>query len=140
MVIQRTWRQICYSRYGRRSPAACQPLYPVCDLEFHFRERSDLPTSIRNAFLGYPEPLEQLLAEHSPLHQAEKMPRIPYYFIHGDRDKSVNKERHSDRMVARLKELGHEVSYLEVPGMGHGSNMTFEVASTATDFVLKFLK
>jgi dipeptidyl aminopeptidase/acylaminoacyl peptidase len=131
---------LLYTRYAKKPPVACLAVFPVCDLAFHFQERPDLPRSIRGAFMGYSEPLEQLLAEHSALAQVPGMPRIPYQIIHGDADQAVNKAAHSDRFVAAMRQAGHQVDYMEVPGMGHGSNVPLSVLQRRIEFVQRFLK
>lgn len=126
---------LLYARYARRPAAACLALFPVCDLKYHFGERPDLPRSICNSLLGYGDDLEALLAEHSPLAQAEAMPDVPYLFLHGDRDEAVNKAAHSDTMVATLRAMGRRVEYVEVPGMGHGTCMPLSVSQRMVDFM-----
>ena len=130
---------LLYTRYARRPVAACLAVAPVCDLKFHFSERPDLPPTIRHAFRGYPEDLETLLAEHSPLRQADRMPRIPYLVIHGDKDAAVAKARHSDPLVAAMRGCGLNVEYVEVPGMGHGGPMPLAVLERQAQFVASFL-
>jgi poly(3-hydroxybutyrate) depolymerase len=48
----------------------------------------------------------------------ERIRHIPQYVVHGDNDRTVN-VRGSRAMVEKMKELGMEVSYIEVPGGGH---------------------
>jgi len=110
---------LLYTLYARHSVAACVASYPVCDFAYHFTERPDLPRTIYHAFRGYPQPLHQLFTEHSALIQVPNMPNIPYMIIHGDADKLVDKKQHSDRLVAAMRARGLNVTYLEVPGMGH---------------------
>lgn len=129
---------LLYCRYGKKTPVACDALYPVCDLPGHYQERPDLPSSMHYAFYGYPEPLEEVLAEHSPLHQVGQMPRIPYLFCHGTADDRVSKRLHSDSMVAALRRLGHTVEYLEVPGMRHGLNVPLGVMQKRLEFITGF--
>ena len=131
---------LLYCRYGARQPVACDALYPVCDTVSHFDERPDLPPTFYHAFYGYPEPMEEILREHSPLHQADRMPDIPYLVIHGDADAAVNKMIHSDRMVAELRRLGRNVEYIEVPGMGHGRNVPMSVYQKQLDFITAFAR
>ncbi len=47
-------------------------------------------------------------------------PKIGIRVYHGDAD-PVIPVAESDRMVARLRELGHEVEYTRYPGVGHNS-------------------
>ena len=110
---------IIYTRYARQTPTACFANCPVCDLPFHATERPDLPRTVYLAFAGYECGLEQALQMHSPLHQAQSLPDIPYYVVHGDGDTAVNKAMHSDRFVAALRSNGKRVTYIEVPGMAH---------------------
>ena len=130
---------LLHARYARRPIVACHARSPVCDLKFHFNERPDLPMTIRQAFLGYPEDLDTLLAEHSPIHQLDHMPRIPYLIIHGDVDPSVSKSAHSDPMVAAMRERKMNVKYVEVPGMGHGTPMPLAVMEEQIRFVTSLL-
>ena len=126
---------LLYCCYGKRPPVACDALYPVCDVPFHYHERSDLPTTFNYAFYGYPEAMEDILIEHSPLHQVEKMPSIPYLFIHGFADDRVSKKVHSDAMTAALRQAGHQVEYLEVPGMRHGWDVPLKVHQRRFEFI-----
>ena len=131
---------LIYTRYARRPVAACSAFAPVCDFKFHFSERPDLPPTIRHALWGYPEPWESLLAEHSPLAQADRMPDIPYQIVHGDKDTAVGKARHSDPFVAALRKRSLKVDYIEVPGMGHGGPVPVDVIRRRIEFVASFMK
>lgn len=126
---------LLYTRYAKRRVSACLANCPVCDMKYHFRERLDLPPTIRHAFLGYPGSLDSLLAEHSPLHQVAAMPDIPYRIIHGDRDKAVSKRHHSDKMVAAMHKRKLNVEYVEVPGMGHCAPLPLKVMQHDVEFV-----
>jgi acetyl esterase/lipase len=126
---------LIYTRYGKKTPNATLAIYPVCDMVYHYTERPDLPISFYCAYGHYAEPIEDVLVEHSPLAQADKFPDIPYLFIHGDADKAVNKQHHSDKMVAALRERGRKVDYLEIPGMGHGDNSPLLFTTRQIDFI-----
>ncbi len=111
---------------------------PVCDLLFHYSERSDLPRTFHSAFGSYDQ-IENELKDFSPLHQAAQMPRIKYFVIHGLKDQAVSKANHSDKLIPELKKNGHDVIYREESNMGHCSPMTYEAYRAATDFVTEFL-
>jgi poly(3-hydroxybutyrate) depolymerase len=49
----------------------------------------------------------------------ERMRHIPQFVVHGDDDRTVNVQG-SRAMVARMKDLGMTVQYIEVPGGSHG--------------------
>lgn len=110
---------LIYTRYSRRTPKACFANCPVCDLPYHATERPDLPRTVYLAFAHYECGLAEALRQHSPLHQVENMPRIPYYIVHGTADASVNKGMHSDRLIAAMREQGHNLVYREIEGMTH---------------------
>ena len=126
---------LLYTRYARHPVSACLANCPVCDLKFHFHERPDLPPTIRNAFLGYQEPLGSLLTEHSPLHQVTAMPEIPYLIIHGGKDEAVAKRHHSDKMVAAMRQRKMKVEYIEVEDMGHCGPLPLKVLQCEIEFV-----
>jgi len=131
---------LLFARYSRRPVKACLAVCPVCDPRASFNERPDVPRTILYAFRGYPEDLDSIFREHSPLEQVGDMPDIPYLLIHGFEDVAVAKRLHSDLMVAAMRARGMEVEYLEVPGMGHGGPMPVEVMERQVDFVNSFLE
>jgi alpha-beta hydrolase superfamily lysophospholipase len=129
---------LIYTRYSAHRIAACFANYPVCDLAYHFTERPDLPPTMRHAYRDEPN-FQQALEEHSPLVQAAGMPDAPYLIIHGDNDQAVNKEKHSDRFVAEMRRRGKNIEYVEVPGMGHGSNVPYHALRKQVDWVKGFI-
>lgn len=110
---------LIYTMYAHRTPKACVTNCPVCDFAYHATEREDLPRTVYLAFSGSPVSLKEAIELHSAYHLAPMMPDIPYLVLHGDRDDAVNKAIHSDRFVARMRECGKRVEYIEVAGMGH---------------------
>lgn len=130
---------LLYSRYSKRRISACFANCPACDLHFHFNERPDLPPTIRWAFQGYPEDLDSLLTEHSPLHQVAAMPDIPYRIIHGDKDPAVAKPNHSDKMVAAMRQRNLDVDYVEVAGMGHCGPLPLDVLEGNVAFLTEIM-
>ncbi len=129
---------LLWTRYSRHRIAACMAVFPACDLTYHMHEGPNLPRTMHFAFRGYPEPLDDILCEHSPLYQAAAMPDIPYLVIHGDADKTVSKAHHSDRLVAAMRQAGRRVEYVEVPGIGHDSLMPMSVILKRIDWVREF--
>lgn len=110
---------LVYMVYAKRTPVACVANCPVCDLPYHYTERPDLPRTLYSAFYHYDGSLQDALRSASPLHLVDKMPeRSKYYVFHCTEDRSVNKEKHSDRFVEKMQEK-HDISYYAVPGRGH---------------------
>jgi hypothetical protein len=126
---------LLYSLYAQRKICACLANCPACDIHFHFNERPDLPSTFHWAFQGYPESLDELLSEHSPLHQVASMPDIPYRLIQGGRDKAVSKKKHGDKMVAAMRKHNLNVEYIEIEEMGHCNPLPIKVMEDNIAFV-----
>ncbi len=110
---------LVYMVYAKRTPVACVANCPVCDVPYHFTERPDLPRTLYSAFFNYDCSLQEALSSVSPLHLADKMPKdSKYYIFHCEEDKSVNKQKHSDKFVEKMKD-SHNISYYAVPERGH---------------------
>ena len=45
---------LLYTRYSSHPITACFANFPVCDVEYHFTERPDLPATMRYAYRDYP--------------------------------------------------------------------------------------
>jgi dipeptidyl aminopeptidase/acylaminoacyl peptidase len=131
---------LLYTRYAKRKVKACYANCPVTDLKFHFNEREDLPPTIRHAFSGYKENMNQLLIEHSPLKQVSKLPDIPYLIVHGGKDKSVSKKNHSDKLVALMRKRKLNVNYIEIDQMGHCGPLPLDVLLEYAKFIENVLK
>ena len=110
---------LVWARYSRHRIAAVAANCPVTDLVYHRTERPDLPATIACAFGDAPD-LQAAIEAHSPLHLVKSMPDIPYFVVHSTADRSVGKERHSDRFVAAMKAAGRRIDYVASVGTGHG--------------------
>ena len=131
---------LLYTRYAKHQVRACLANCPVGDLKFHFHERPDLPQTIRHAFKGYPENLDTLLAEHSPLQQVASFPDIPYRILHGENDPAVSKQHHSDKLVSLMRKHKLNVEYVEIPDMGHCGPLPLRVLEDNIAFVVKAME
>ena len=110
---------LVYMVYAKRTPVACVANCPVCDLPHHFTERNDVPRTLYSAFYQYEGTLQEALESASPLHLVDKMPAgAKYYIFHCEKDNAANKQRHSDRFVARMRE-NHNITYHAIPDRGH---------------------
>jgi len=129
---------LLYSLKSRHRVTACMAVSPVCDLPFHYTERPDLPRTMHHAFDSY-DNIDAVLREHSPLHQIDQMPDIPYLVIHGAKDQAVKKSAHSDLFVAALRRRNLNVEYIECPIMNHCGPMTYDTHRRSVDFILRNL-
>ncbi len=109
---------LVYTALSKRTPVACVANCPVCDLVFHITERPDLPRTLYSAFFNENGSLEKVLETASPVHMVEKMPDINYYIFHCECDQAVNKEKHSDVLVRKMKDR-FKVVYHTIPARGH---------------------
>lgn len=130
---------LAYTFRSRHRVTACFANCPVCDLPFHYGERPDLPRTMHHA-IGRYDDITAALEERSPVHQAQRMPAIPYLIVHGVRDQAVNKARHSDRLVALLRQRGLPVEYLEEPEMAHCGPFTWPTWRRVVEFQLGQLR
>lgn len=130
---------LTYAFRSRHRVTACQVNCPVCDLPLHYGERPDLPRTMHHAFASYGD-ITAVLEQHSPMHQAARMPDIPYHIVHGCRDQAVSKSLHSDRLVAALRARNLRVDYLEEPEMAHCSPFTWTTYRATVDFLLGQLR
>ena len=109
---------LTYMVYAKRTPVICTANCPVCDLPYHFTERKDLPRTLYSAFFNELRADPRALEAASPLHLAERLPKARYRIFHCGEDEAVNKQKHSDRLIERIK--GRlDVKYYEVPGRHH---------------------
>ena len=127
---------LVYCVYAKRTPAACVANCPVCDMEYHFTERPDLPRTIYSALWNTEGTLSDGLRSISPLHLAEKMPKIPYHIFHCGNDHSVNPEHHSEKMVEKMKNLGLSVTYDFVPDRAH-CDLTYAMKKRFANYILQ---
>ncbi|MBQ8114184.1 MAG: prolyl oligopeptidase family serine peptidase [Kiritimatiellae bacterium] len=109
---------LVYARYSRKNVVAAVANCPVCDLPYHYTERPDLPRTLTTAFADAPD-FDAALKSHSPIDLVPQMPDINYFVAHSSADKSVNKERHSDRFVEAMRKAGRRIEYAISEGTGH---------------------
>jgi dipeptidyl aminopeptidase/acylaminoacyl peptidase len=98
---------------------------------------ADLSTTVRDSVVGQflrgeigdPETHAEFYRERSPIFYAENM-RVPLLLVHGASDNRVP-TKESQRLYARLMELGKDVKYVELEDEGHG----FKYMSTIKVFM-----
>jgi len=130
---------LTYSAKAKITPNACAANCPVCDSVFHEKERPDLPRTYVSAFLHYGGDLSEAISTSSPFSIVEKMPKIPYYIVHGTEDTAVNIKIHSDPFVKKMRSYGHDITYDVVEGMGH-CNISSDNEERYYDFIFSFFK
>lgn len=125
---------LLYTVKSQRRIAGCIAISPVCDLLYHYSERGDLPRTMHSAF-GYKHDITAELKDHSPLHQADQLPRVPYWIAHGEQDNAVGKPAHSDRLVEAMRKRSHNVTYMEDAQMAHCGPLTDAMKKSLLEFI-----
>lgn len=127
---------IVYTMYASKTPKACVVNCPVCDMPYHFTERPDLPRTMYSAYFEEEGDIEDILKTRSPLHLADKLPRVPYYLFHCNQDKAVNIDMHSEKFVSAMRAAGHDIKYHIVSDRGH-CQLDDEAKALFADYVTK---
>lgn len=113
---------LTYSAYAKEVPAIVVANCPVCDLEYHYTERPDLPRTMYSAFYdaNSPKDLQDVLKEHSPLRLAEahKLPETKYVIFHAECDSQVNIHKHTEKLLEVMNKQ-YDVEFTRVPNKDH---------------------
>lgn len=91
--------------------------------------------------IGHPEKDKELFTQISPIYHVDKI-IAPLFIAQGRTDPRVN-IKHSDQIVAALKEKGVEVEYMVKDNEGHGFNNEenkFDFYEAMEKFLAKYLK
>lgn len=89
----------------------------MSDLRTFFRDTEPWIAAAAVSKYGHPVYDAELLAELSPLSRADGI-RVPVLVVHGELDSNVPLNE-ATQLVARLRECGLPVEYLELAGEGH---------------------
>ena len=126
---------LVYPMFANREIAGVVANSPVCNLLEHFHERRDLPRTLLNAFISYPDGLEEGLRSRSPIHRIDAMKRIPYFIVAGGADDQVSKANHADPLVKLMREKNFDITYHEIPTMRHWHINDYDVWKSMMDFI-----
>lgn len=102
---------LVYARHGCTTPLAVQAQAPCCDLMSWFFHRHCQRRSIRAAFTGCAEDMEQMLVEHSPCHQADAMPDCLYQLIDPAKDE-LTEHLQIEAMIETMTVAGRRIEHL----------------------------
>ena len=126
---------LTYSMYAKRKPVACIVNCPVCDLVYHYSERNDLPRTMYSAFYNEDGNIEDILAKYSPMHNIDKLPKCNYYFFTCENDGCVNKDKHSEKLISKMKE-NYNITYNMVPNRDHCC-LSYEYSKLYQEYLTK---
>ena len=110
-----------YALRGKYKPSVAVLNCPACDLEYQFRKVDLFQRIFYSAFWHEEGTIEEIFRRQSPICLADQLPFIDYVFYHSETDEILDKHAHSDAMVAKLRQLGHKVTYHEFTGCAHAN-------------------
>ena len=121
---------LMYCVKGKRKAVACAADCPVTDMWKYYLHDRYARRAILSAYIAEAGKLEDLAKENSPLYNAEKLPRIPYFLLFGENDTHITCG-HMPPMVESMKKLGLDVTVRIEKGMGHCAMDSFPEAFDA---------
>ena len=109
---------LCYLIYGKRRAAACAVNCPVTDMAKFFDIVPNARRAILSAHILNKKPIRTIMHMYSPIKLVDKLPMIPYLLVYGEKDERIT-ENFMPQFLERMKEKGHNVTYLLQKDMVH---------------------
>lgn len=110
---------LVFTAWSRHRVTACAASCPCYDVPTLYSCGKSFPRTYISAVAALDMPLAEGLKRISPLHLIGRMPKIPYLIVCNG-DDEIFPEKGMDAYVGRLKEAGHAVEYIKLPGTRHG--------------------
>ena len=107
-----------YLVHGRRKAIGCAANCPVTDFKRYFDDVPYGRRAVLSAHIENPAPLEDVLKMYSPVHCADKLPKVKYFFLFGGNDPYIT-DIYMPLITEKLDEYGHDYDVLVQPGMAH---------------------
>ena len=107
-----------YLIYGKRRAIGCALNCPVSDMKGIFDDKWDIRRAILSAHILEDTPLSDVLMRYSPVYFADKLPKIPYFLIYGDKDPYFF-ETQMPPFIERLESLNVDFKLIKQAGMLH---------------------
>lgn len=129
-----------YSIYGKRRVKAVACNCPVCDLADRVSISDYVRRSVYAAYAGTERSVQEEILRHSPLHQVDALPDIPYLIVCGTKDTAIPEKEQIAPFQQAMTAAGKRATFVRVPGMGHCNIGDFEDAyQTYLHFCLRHL-
>ena len=109
-----------YAVKSKHKIVAAAVLCPCCNMEYEMAYSTN--TIFRSYFESATEDTDDFNAyihDNSPINMVEKLPKIPYLFAVGLKDTVLVPSMHSDLMIEKMLEAGHEVDRIDYPEVAH---------------------
>lgn len=103
---------------GKRRACACALNCPVTDMSEFYNSSIGSRRAILSAHIEKDCPLDIIMRNFSPINFADKLPRIPYFLIFGERDTHFI-DYQLPPFEEKLKEYGHDYILTVHPEMEH---------------------
>ncbi len=127
---------LCYLIYGKRKAAACAVNCPVTDMAKFFELVPDARRAILSAHIWAERPLRTIMDMYSPINLVDKLPKIPYLLVYGEKDERIT-ENFMPQFLEKMKEKGHNVTHMIQKNMMHCDIDKHEEAfHTWCDFII----
>ena len=124
---------LVYTANARHRVTACAAACPCFDAVALYDCKASFARTFISAIAALDLPFEDGLKRISPMHNLQKMPKIPYLIV-CDCEDDIFPERGMDDYVARLRAHVGAVEHIKLPGKKHGE-FTPEARKRFHDFV-----
>ncbi len=128
---------IVYMARAKRTPEICIANCPVCDLNWHTKNKLNIPRTVYSAFSYEDGDLLDVVKKYSPLHIIGEMPKdAEYHLFHGDNDDAVNYTANSKRFYESMKANGYDITFDICRGRNH-ADVILDSDIPAKKYILK---
>lgn len=128
---------LMYSLKTSRKITACAVSCPACDL-YALSQDKTYPFFCASVYLAFADcdgDFETILKAQSPLYNADKLPRIPYFMIVCDSDAVIPCDVHALPFLEKMREAGHNIRTITAEGKGHCEH-PIEIKKAFSDFII----
>ncbi len=119
---------LMYSIYGTRRPVAVACNCPVTDMHRYASNGGVGTRSLYASIIKKGVSFDESLSKIDPMLHINDFARIPYLIVGGEKDMGISPELYQRPFVKKMKERGHDIELLVVPGMNHCCIMEHEDA------------
>lgn len=104
-----------YLLHGKRKAIACAANCPVLSVKDYFEKSFETRAAILSAHIEKEGDLMEILSDLSPIEFAEKLPKIPYFFVFGKEDPSPAINEHIEELKEKLSKnaIDYKVEFRE---------------------------
>ena len=128
-----------FSVYTNRKFVCVAACCPVCDLNAMNKSRIDILRALCAAYGSEDRTYTEAVAHYSPIFLVDKFKDVPYMITQGGRDVELDGSENATALVAKMKDMGFDVTYLFDAEMEH-CHMNKAMHREYFDFIINKLK